>query len=46
MVRMKLVPKRIVRTRHWPPREPYTKFKIETVLPEKKNINIKKQTSS
>ena len=28
--------------RHWPPREPYTKFKIKTLLPEQKTINIKK----
>ena len=42
MVRMKLVPNRIVRMRHWPPREPYTKFKIKTLLPEQKTINIKK----
>ena len=42
MVRTKLVPKRIVRIRHWPPREPYTKFKIKTLLPEQKTINIKK----
>ena len=39
---MKLVPNRIVRMRHWPPREPYTKFKIKTLLPEQKTINIKK----
>ena len=42
MVRTKLVPNRIVRIRHWPPREPYTKFKIQTLLPEQKTINIKK----
>ena len=28
--------------RHWLPREPYTKFKIKTLLPEQKTINIKK----
>ena len=39
MVRTKLVPKRI---RQWPPRQPYTKFKIKTLLPEQKTINIKK----
>ena len=42
MVRTKLVPKIIVRMRHWLPREPYTKFKIKTFLPEQKTINIKK----
>ena len=42
MVRTKLVPKRLVTIRHWPPREPYTKFKIKTLLPEQKTINIKK----
>ena len=26
----------------WPPREPYTKFKIKTLLPEQKTIDIKK----
>ena len=41
MVRTKLVPKR-VRIRQWPPREPYTKFKIKTLLPEQKVIQIKK----
>ena len=39
MVRTKLVPKR---TRHWPPKQPYTRFKIKTLLPEQKTINIKK----
>ena len=42
MVRTKLVPKNIVRIRHWLPREPYTKLKIKTLLPEQKTINIKK----
>ena len=42
MVRTKLVPKRLVRIRHWPPRELYTKFKIKTLLPGQKTINIKK----
>ena len=40
MVRTKLVPKRAIR--RWPPKEPYRKFKIKTLLPEKKTINIKK----
>ena len=39
MVRSKLVPKEI---RQWPPRQPSTKFKIKTLLPEQKTINIKK----
>ena len=41
MVRTKLVPRR-VRIRPWPPREPYTKFKIKTLLPEQKVVQIKK----
>ena len=42
MVRTKLVPKRIQTIRQWPPREPYTRFKIKTLLPEQKTVNIKK----
>ena len=41
MVRTKLVPKR-VRIRWRPRREPYTKFKIKTLLPEQKTVQIKK----
>ena len=41
MVRTKLVPKR-VRMRQWPPREPYTQFKIKTLLTEQKTVQIKK----
>ena len=41
MVRTKLVPKRI-KIRQWPPREPYTQFKIKTLLPEQKTVQIKK----
>ena len=41
MVRTKLVPKR-VRIRQWLPREPYTQFKIKTLLPEQKTVQIKK----
>ena len=41
MVRTKLVPKR-TRIRQWPPREPYTHFRIKTLLPEQKTIQIKK----
>ena len=45
MVRVKLVSKRITvpkRIRQWPPREPYQKFKIKTLLPEQKTVQIKK----
>ena len=42
MVRTKLVLKR-VRIRQWPPREPYTQFKIKTLLPEQKIGQIKKK---
>ena len=42
MVRTKLVPKKRVKMRQWPPKEPYTKFKIKALLPEQKTINIKK----
>ena len=42
MVRVKLVPKRITAPRQWPPREPYQKFKIKTLLPEQKPVQIKK----
>ena len=41
MVRPKLVPKR-VRIRQWPPRQPYTQFKIKTLLAEQKIVQIKK----
>ena len=41
MVRTKLVPKR-VRIRRWPPKEPYVPFKIKTLLPEQKVVQIKK----
>ena len=41
MVRTKLVPKR-VRIRRCPPREPYVKFKIKTIVPEQKTIHIRK----
>ena len=40
MVRTKLVPKRV--KRQWPPREPYTQFKIKTLLPEQKTVQKKK----
>ena len=42
MVRTKLVLKRKVRIRQWPPKVPYVKFKIKTLLPEQKTIQIKK----
>ena len=41
MVRTKLVPKRI-NIRRWPPRERYTKYKIKTLLPEQRTVDIKK----
>ena len=47
MVRTKLTPRRgatlprAVR-KQWPPRHPYQKFKIKTLLPEQKTIEIKK----
>ena len=46
MVRTKLVLKRKVRIRQWPPKERYVKFKIETLLPEQKTIQIKKKRAS
>ena len=42
MVRTKLVPKRRVRIRQWPPKEPYVKFKIKALLPKQKPVQIKK----
>ena len=43
MVRVELVPKRTLkRRREWPPREPYQEFKIKTLLPKQKIIQIKK----
>ena len=41
MVRTKIVPKR-VNIRRWPPRQQYTKYKIKTLLPEQKTVDIKK----
>ena len=49
MVRVKLVPKRITvlkKIRQWLPREPYQKFKIKTLLPEQKTVQIKKKQTS
>ena len=43
MARVKLVPKRLPnRIRKWPPREPHQKYKIKTLLPEQKTVQIKK----
>ena len=43
MARVKLVPKRLPnRIRQWPPREPHEKYKIKTLLPEQKTVQIKK----
>ena len=41
MFKTKLVPKR-ANIRRWPPRERYTKYKIKTLLPEQKTVDIKK----
>ena len=41
MARTKLTPKR-VRIRRWPPKQPSAKFKIKTIMPEQKTVNIKK----
>ena len=40
MVRTKLGPKRKIR--RWPPREPYGKYKIKTIIPKQKTIQILK----
>ena len=45
MVRTKLVPK-TVKIRQWPRREPYTQFKIKTLLPEQKTVQIKKKRTN
>ena len=37
------LPQAVVRRRQWPRREPYQKFKIETLLPEQKVVEIKKK---
>ena len=42
MVRTKLVPKRKVRIRQGPPKEPCVKFKIKIFLPEQKTVQIKR----
>ena len=42
MVRTKLVPKRKVRIRQGPPKEPCVKFKIKIFLPEQKTVQILK----
>ena len=41
MVRTKLVPKR-VKIRRLPPRAPSIKFKIKSIIPEQKTVQIKK----
>ena len=41
MIRTRLVPKR-VKIRRWPSKEPYLQFKIKTLLPEQKVVQIKK----
>ena len=53
MIRTKSVPKRTgIRRCHPPcpppppPRQPYTKFKIKTLLPQQKTVQIKKKWAS
>ena len=41
MVRTKLVPRR-VKIGRWLPKQPSVRFKIKTILPEEKTIDIKK----
>ena len=41
MARTKVTPKR-VRIRRWPPKQTSAKFKIKTIMPEQKMVNIKK----
>ena len=41
MVRTKLIPQR-TKIRKWPPRQPLTKYKIITLVPEQKIVQIKK----
>ena len=41
MARTKVTPKG-VRIRRWPPRQPPTRFKIKTIMPEQKTVDIKK----
>ena len=41
MVRTKLIPKR-AKIRRWPSRAPSIKFKIKSVIPEQKTVQIKK----
>ena len=41
MARTKVTPRRR-QIRRWPPREAYQKFKIKTIMPDQKIVNIKK----
>ena len=41
MVRTKLVARR-TKTRRWLPQQPLTKYKIKTLVPEQKTVQIKK----
>ena len=41
MVQTKLVP-RNRRIRRWPPRQPSTKYKTKTLMPEQKTVQINK----
>ena len=42
MVITKLVPKRVVKIRRWPPKTPSTKYKIKPIVPEQKIVQRKK----
>ena len=41
MARTKVTPK-CIRIRRWPPRQPPVRFKIKTIMPEQKMVDIKK----
>ena len=41
MARTKVTPER-VKIRRWPPKQPSVRFKIKTIMPEQKTVNIKK----
>ena len=41
MVQTKLVPRK-TQIRCWPPRQPPTQYKIKTLVPEQKTVQIKK----
>ena len=41
MARTKVTPKGL-KIRRWPPKQPSVRFKIKTMIPEQKTVNIKK----